>query len=63
MASWRTCILASSRSHVSLLFAVEYGLLSGMTVSDSLFDAMMRSGGVGMSHGLGGHIRICQFHF
>lgn len=48
---------------MSLLFAVEYGLLSGMTVSDSLFDAMMRSGGVGMSHGLGGHIRICQFHF
>ena len=38
-------------------------IVSGMTVSDSLFDAMMRSGGVGMSHGLGGHIRICQFHF
>ena len=64
VASWRTCIFATSRSHASSLHMGGGAVLSGTIVWDSLFGAMMRlwGGGSGEDHSLGGRIRISQYY-
>ena len=64
VASWRTCIFATSRSHASSLHMGGGAVLSGTIVWDLPFGAMMRLWGrVGRTHRLGGRIRIGQCYF
>src|ERR1700761_766766 len=64
IASWRTCIFATFRSHTLSLHIEGHAVLSGTIVWDSPFGAMMRLlGGVGRTHRLGGCIRISQCYF